>query len=278
MKNKTVLITGANSGIGKVAASTLAQKGAHIIMLCRNAQKSEAALKDIVAKSGSNKVDLVLCDLSSQKQIKTAAEQINDRYDRLDVLLNNAGLIMDERKLTHDGLEYTFGVNHIGHFLLTKLLLANIQQTPNSRIVNVSSEAHRMGKLDFDNLQAEKKFSKWKVYGLSKLANILFTFELHRRLQGSDTTANCLHPGVVGTNFGKDAGKFLGTLIGLARPFLLTPAQGAQTSIYLASAPEVHDISGKYFIKCKPRRASGIAYDVTAAQKLWDLSEGLCRA
>lgn len=275
---KVVVITGANSGIGKATALSMAKSGAHTVMVCRNKLKGEMAMKDIIAQSGNPNIDLLFCDFSVQQQIRRLVEEIKYRFDRIDVLINNAGLLTDQHTLTQDGIELTFAVNHLGYFMLTNLLLKMLKDTPHSRIINVSSEAHRYIKMDFDNLQGEKGFKKWGAYGMSKLANIMFTYELARRLKGrSTTTVNCLHPGVVRTNFGKEAGWMLNKAINFAGRFFLTAEQGAQTSIYLATSDEVSETSGQYFIKKKAKKSSKHSYDKKRMQKLWTVSAKLTR-
>jgi len=275
MQHKTVIITGANSGIGKATAIALAKKGAHIVMVCRNPEKGAAAQKEIIAASKSNKVAIHLCDFSSQQQIRQAAATLQECYPKIDVLLNNAGMIMHEKQLTEDGLEMTFAVDHLGYFLFTNLLLDTLRNTPNARIINVASEAHRMvSKIDWDNLQAEKKFSQWGSYGLAKLGNILFTYELAHQLNGTGITVNCLHPGVVSTNFGQTGG-WLKHAMSLISWFLISPEKGAETSIYLASSPDVATITGKYFDKKKASKSSALSYDKAVAKKLWNISAKL---
>lgn len=280
MQNKTVIITGANSGIGKAAAIALAKMGAHIVMVCRNSEKGLAAKQEISNLSNNAKIDLLICDLSSQQQIRQLAQTIAQKYPQIDVLLNNAGLVMSERQLSEDGLEMTFATNHLSYFLLTNLLLPIITATPNSRIINVASGAHMLVRaVDFDNLQAEKSFNMWSAYGLSKLGNILFTYELARRLvaQGSSTTVNCLHPGVVGTNFAQSSNEPIWVRFGmkLLKPFIRTAEKGAETSIYLASSPDVAGISGKYFDTKKAIKSSDISYDTDVALRFWEISEKL---
>ncbi|HRI26456.1 MAG TPA: SDR family oxidoreductase [Chitinophagales bacterium] len=280
MKEKVVIITGANSGIGKAAAIELAKQGAHIVMVCRNKEKAEAAKTDIIAQSGNQHIDLYICDLASQKQIRQLAAELRKNYPQIHVLLNNAGLIMADKQVTQDGLEMTFATNHLSYFLLTNLLLDVITATPQARIVNVSSGAHQMVRsIDFDNLQAEKSYSMWQVYGLSKLGNIFFTYELARRLaqQGCDTTVNCLHPGVVSTNFAQKETDAWWVKLGfkLLKPLIRTPEQGAETSIYLASSPDVAGISGKYFDSKKAVKSSPLSYNPDIAAQFWEVSRQL---
>jgi NAD(P)-dependent dehydrogenase (short-subunit alcohol dehydrogenase family) len=278
MQGKTVLVTGANQGIGKATAIALAAKGAHVVLVARNAEKGQAALAEVQA-AGSGGAELIVADLSSQEQVRRTASELKARHPRLDVLVNNAGVYVPERHTTVDGLEETFGLNHLGYFLLTRELLDVLQATHGARIVNVSSEAHRGAKMRWDDLQFEKTgYSGFKAYGQSKLANVLFTYELARRLEGTGVTANCLHPGVIGSGFGQTYGGALSILVKIARPFMLSPEEGARTSVYLASSPEVAGVTGKYFSKCKPVKSNTVSYDVQSQQKLWSLSEQLVKA
>jgi NAD(P)-dependent dehydrogenase (short-subunit alcohol dehydrogenase family) len=278
MQGKTVLVTGANQGIGKATAIALAAKGAHVVLVARNAEKGHAALAEVQA-AGSGGAELIVADLSSQEQVRRAAAELKARHQRLDVLVNNAGVYVPERHTTVDGLEETFGLNHLGYFLLTRELLDVLQATPGARIVNVSSEAHRGAKMRWDDLQFERTpYGGFKAYGQSKLANVLFTYELARRLEGTGVTANCLHPGVIGSGFGQTYGSALSILVKIARPFMLSPEEGARTSVYLASSPEVAGVTGKYFSKCKAVKSNAVSYDVQSQQKLWSLSEQLVKA
>jgi NAD(P)-dependent dehydrogenase (short-subunit alcohol dehydrogenase family) len=278
MQGKTVLITGANQGIGKATAIALAAKGAHVVIVARNADKGRAALAQVQA-AGPGGAELIVADLSSQQQVRRAAADFKARHDRLDVLVNNAGVYVPERHVTADGLEETFGLNHLGYFLFTKELLDVLQATPKARIVNVSSDAHRGARMRWEDLQFERTpYRGFQAYGQSKLANVLFTYELARRLEGTGVTVNCLHPGVIGSGFGQTYGSALSILVKIARPFMLSPEEGARTSIYLASSPEVEGVTGKYFSKCKPVKSNAISYDLQSQQKLWTLSEQLVKA
>jgi len=275
MKGKICLVTGASSGIGKMTALGLARMGATVIALCRDKGRGEAAVADIKAKSGSDAVSLELCDLASQRGIRSFAADFKSRNERLDVLVNNAGLIIGERTLTEDGIEATFALNHLGYFLLTHLLLDLLEKSAPARIVNVASEAQRAGHINFDDLGGERGYSPMRAYCQSKLANILFTYELAKRLEGKGVTVNCLHPGAVATNFGQSGTGFFRFLMKLGKPFLLTDAQGAETSIYLASAPEVERTTGKYFAKKRELRSSKESYDPEVTRRLWEVSEKL---
>ncbi len=279
MTGKTVVITGGNSGIGLETAVALAQAGAKTVITARDRTRGEAAVADIRARSGRDDVDLVVFDLASIASIRAGAAAILARCERIDVLVNNAGLVLSDRRETEDGFEATFGVNHLGPFLLTELLLDRIKQSSPSRIVNVASTAHKGARkgLDFDDLQSSRAYRGMQVYSKSKLANIYFTTELARRLEGSGVTVNCLHPGTVATGYGRD-GDSSGVLafgLKLIKPFILSPAQGARTSIYLASSPDVAGVTGQYFVKYKARKPSAAARDDEAAQRLWKRSEEL---
>jgi len=272
MKDKVCIVTGANTGIGKVTARSLAASGATVVMVCRDKQKGEAARDEIKQKTGNQKVELMIADLSSQAQIRKLADDFKARYNRLDLLVNNAGLYLPKRTLTVDGLETTFAVNHLAYFLLTNLLLDLLKQSALSRIVNVSSGAHHYGKVEFDNLQGEREYKGFAAYSNSKLENVLFTRELARRLEGIGVTANSLHPGAVATNIFRRLPKPIEWLI---KAFTLSPEKGAETSIYLATSPEVEGISGRYFDKKREARISAIAQNDEAARRLWDESARL---
>jgi NAD(P)-dependent dehydrogenase (short-subunit alcohol dehydrogenase family) len=270
MKGKICLITGANAGIGKVTAQRLAEMGATVVMACRNKEKGEAARNEIKTKSGNADVELMAADLSSQAEIRRLADEFKATHDRLDVLVNNAGVYLPKRTLTIDGLETTFAVNHLAYFLLTNLLLEVLKKSAPSRIISVSSEAHKYGKIEFDNLQGEREYKGIPAYSHSKLANVLFTRELARRLEGTQVTANSLHPGAVATSIFRNTPKPIEWLI---KMFTMNPEKGAQTSVYLATAREVEGISGKYFEKKLEKYPSRIAQDDALARKLWEVSE-----
>ncbi|EPX61690.1 Oxidoreductase, short chain dehydrogenase/reductase family [Cystobacter fuscus DSM 2262] len=277
MREKVCLITGATSGIGLESARGLAGQGATVVLAGRDPGRGEAALAEIRRTVPDAKLDLMLADLTSLASVRKLAEDFQRKYSRLDVLLNNAGLIIDRRKVTADGFEATFATNHLAHFLLTHQLLELLEASGTSRVVNVSSEGHRMGSLDFlDDLQAERGgYSGMKVYGNSKLANILFTRGLKRRLEGTKVTTNSLHPGVVRTGFALNSEGILKHLIKLAAPFMLSAEGGARTSVYLASSPEVEGVSGRYFIKSRVAKESRAAQDDDAAEELWRKSAEL---
>jgi retinol dehydrogenase 13 len=274
MLDKIALVTGANSGMGLATTVALAQQGFHVIMLCRSRQRGEFALTQAREQSGSTRIELMLCDLGSLASIRAFAEAFHEKHRVLDVLVNNAGIFSTKRQTTADGFEAMMGVNHLGHFLLTNLLLDAILRAPQGRIVNVSSGAHKSGRIDFDNPYLTKGFSSWRGYAQSKLANIWFTRELARRLAGTSATANSLHPGAVGTNIGVDRDTGFGkTIQALLRPFFLNPAQGSETSIYLAMSPEVRSVSGEYFYKKKAASTSARAKDDEQARLFWAWSE-----
>ena len=275
MAGKVCMITGANSGIGKATAAGLAKLGCTVVMVCRDKGRGEDALAEIKTKGENSTVDLMLADLSSMRSVRQLASEFRSRYDKLHVLVNNAGLFMIRRVATADGLETTFEVDFLSHFLLTGLLLGLLKDSAPSRVVEVSSIAHLSGRIDFDDLQAEKGYGGWKAYSQAKLAQVLFTYELARRLKGTGVTANCLHPGAVSTNiWGRPLGR-LGFLTKITRLFLIGPEKGAETSIYLASSPEVEGVSGRYFTKKKERESSERSHDEEVARRLWHVSEEL---
>lgn len=275
MKGKVCMITGANSGIGKASAIELARMGLTVIMVCRDPDRGKAALSEVRAKSRNDSVDLMIADLSSQKSIRELVQNFINRYQHLHVLINNAGVFLAKHTVTVDGIETTLAVNHLAYFLLTNLLLDVLKSSAPARIVNVSSIAHRRGHIDFDDLQGEKKYSGFKAYNQSKLANILFTYELAKRLKGSGVTANCLHPGAVATNLVRGNSGAFALIWKALTPFMLSPDKGARTCIYLASSPEVESVSGKYFVKEAETVSSKESYDESVAQRLWQVSAEL---
>jgi NAD(P)-dependent dehydrogenase (short-subunit alcohol dehydrogenase family) len=273
MSGKICLVTGATNVIGKAAAQALANMGATVVIVGRNAQKTAQVVGEIRAASGNQNVDALVADLSSQQEVRRLAEEFKTKYPHLHVLLNNAGGTFTTRQLSVDGIEMTFALNHLAYFLLTNLLLDTLKASAPARIVNVSSDAHSGGKIDFDNLQGERSYSGFGPYGNSKLANILFTTELARRLEGTSVTVNTLHPGLVNTGFGKNNPGFLMKIMGAVIPLIArSPKKGAETSIYLASSPDVQVISGKYFVDCKVTQPAPQAADSTIARRLWDVS------
>lgn len=272
MKDKVVLITGGTAGIGEVTARSLAGMGATTVIVGRNPQKTAAVAQQIRSVTGNERVSYKIADLSSQEQIRKLAEDFQRDYNRLDVLVNNAGGIFMKRELSVDGLEMTFALNHLSYFLLTHLLLDLLLASKPARVINVSSEGHRGTRLNFSDLQNTRGYTSWKVYGQSKLANLYFTYGLAATLDESGVTANALHPGFVATNFGKSNGGIFRSLFGLLQIAAITPEEGAQTSIYLASSPQVEAVTGKYFIKNQIVPSSAHSYDMSAARKLWDYS------
>jgi NAD(P)-dependent dehydrogenase (short-subunit alcohol dehydrogenase family) len=279
MQGKTCMVTGANSGIGKATALGLAQMGANVVMVARDRARGEVAQNEVKAKSGNNSVDLLVADLSSQESIRKLVENFKQHYKQLHVLINNAGVFMLTRRETVDGLEVTFAVNYLAPFLLTNLLLDVLKASVPARIVNVSSEAHENGYIKMDDLQTKKNYRAFRAYGQSKLALVMFTYELARRLQGTGVTANCLHPGFVATNIGQSGvvpvarpvAKFVLSLLGIS------PEEGAKTSIYLATSTDVEDVTGKYFVKSVISRSAPISYDESLQRQLWDESAKLVK-
>jgi NAD(P)-dependent dehydrogenase (short-subunit alcohol dehydrogenase family) len=279
MTGKTVVITGGNSGIGLETAVALAKAGAKTVITARDRVRGEAAVADIRSRSGHDDVDVVVFDLGSIASIREGAAAILQKCARIDVLVNNAGLVLSDRRETTDGFEATFGINHLGHFALTELLLERIKESAPARIVNVASTAHKGARkgLDFDDLQSTRAYGGMQVYSKSKLANIYFTTELARQLEGTGVTVNCLHPGTVATGYGRDgdASGILAFGVKVIKPFILNAEQGARTSVYLATSPEVAGVTGEYFVKCRARKPSAVARDDEAARRLWKHSEEL---
>ena len=275
MGGKLVLITGGTSGIGKAAATALADMGATVVITGRNEERGKRALQEIREESGNDGVELILADLTVQDEVRRLAEELRERHNQLEVLVNNAGLVLSERTETPDGIETQLAINHLAPFLLTNLLLDLLKESAPSRIVTVSSDAHRWAKIDLDDLQSRKRYRGMQVYGKTKLANIMFTYELAERLEGTGVTANCMHPGGVNTNFGNNQGGPMNLLFRLFKPFMRSPEQGADTLIYLASSPEVEGMTGKYLADRKVKAASDAAYDETTRKRLWEASEEL---
>ncbi len=276
MTDKTCLITGGNSGIGKATALGLARMGATVVIVSRDKERGEAALADIIAKSGSRNLELMLADMSSQDSVRRLASDFKARHEMLHLLVNNAGVYLTRRITTADGLESTFAINHLGPFLLTSLLLDLLKASAPSRIVNVSSDAHNGAKVDFEDLQGEKEFSGWHAYGQSKLAMILFTHELAKKLDGTGVTVNSAHPGVVRTNFANNNG--LVTFgFRLMRPFFISPKSAAKRILYVATSPDLEGVTGKYFTKMHEAKSSQESYDDDSAKRLWQISEQLTK-
>jgi NAD(P)-dependent dehydrogenase (short-subunit alcohol dehydrogenase family) len=278
MNERVCLVTGANSGVGKEIALGLASQGARVLMVCRDAVKGQAALEEIKAKSGSQKIDLLLADLSSQASLRSLAEQIHERYPALHVLINNAGVVLREQQYSVDKIEMTLATNYLGPFLLTMLLLDLLKTSAPSRIVNVSSAIHQWARLDLSDLQFRQRRYQWvKAYSQSKLLMNLATFELARRLHGTGVTVNCLHPGAVKTQLGSSNANNLPLklLDKCIKCFFITPEAGAKTPLYLATAREVENITGKYFVKCETNFSKASAYKPEEVKKIWDESERL---
>ncbi len=273
MKNKTVIITGANSGIGYITALEIAKLGAKVIMVCRNKDKGEVARQEIIKKSNNSAVFLKIADLSSQKQIRLLAEELKKEYPVIDVLVNNAGVLVPERRESEDGIELTWATNHLAYFLLTNLLLDKLKAASSARIVNVASEVQQIGNIYWDDIELKNNYTSFKAYAQSKLANIMFSNELAKRLEGTKVTTNALHPGAVATNFGSDGKGLVAWLFKTFRWSLLSAEKGAETSIWLATSPQVEGVTGQYFSKKKAIRAKTIAYSKEALKRLWELSE-----
>lgn len=275
-KNSVVIVTGANAGMGKAASIALARTGASVVMLCRSRERGEKAVNEVRALTGNNSVELMLCDLGSLKSIEHFCREFKSRYNKLDVLVDNAGIIHRDRHETVDGYEATFGVNYLGHFLLTNRLLDILTASAPSRIIILASSEHRKGRIEFEDINLTKDYSLKRAYRQSKLANVLFTYELAERLKGTGVSANCVHPGVINTGmtikFCTDGGygKFVAWIL---RPFFRSPERGAETAVYLATSPEAEGVTGKYFYLKKPIASSERSYDRELARRLWDLGE-----
>ena len=278
LQNQVVLVTGATSGIGKVTAIELAKMGAHVVLLARNAEKAEATQREIRA-AGHDQVEILLADLADLSQVRRAAAEFASRHARLDVLVNNAGLLFGaERQVSVDGNEMGVATNHLGPFLLTALLFEQLRASPAARVVNVASLAHKFARPRLGDFQSKRDYSAMRVYGNTKLYNIMFTQELARRLRAqgiANVTTNAVHPGAVASNFGDSAGGWLSKLTQLARPFMISVEKGAETSIFLASAPEVASTSGGYFAKKKPEPVQHDFNTLPHARELWEMSEQL---
>jgi retinol dehydrogenase 14 len=275
MTGRNVLVTGGTGGIGKATAVGLAVLGARVGITGRDRVRAEAAAADIRAVSGNLAVDVFTADMSSQAQVRRLAGEVLDAYPRLDVLINNVGGFWAHRHVTADGLEHTFALNHLAPFLLTHLLLHRLTASAPARVVTVSSGAHATGRIDFDDLQGSARYSGQRAYNASKLANVMFTYELARRLNGTGVTATVLHPGVVRTDFGAEDQAGIKVILPLVRPFLKTPSAGAATTVYLASSAQVDGVTGRYFANRKPKTSAKASYDTAAAARLWQASADL---
>jgi NAD(P)-dependent dehydrogenase (short-subunit alcohol dehydrogenase family) len=275
MHGRVAIVTGASSGIGRATALALARRGARVGIVCRDRGRGGATLADVRARTGAGDVTLFLADLASQDAVRGLARELLAHYPAIHVLVNNAGVVNLRRSTTADGIETTFAVNHLAYFLLTRLLLERLESSAPARIVNVASEAHRFGRLDFDDLGHERHYRAMRAYGTSKLANILFTYELARRLEGSGVTANCVHPGAVATGLGQNNGRVATLLTRVLAPFFRTPEQGAETSIYVATSPALEGVSGRYFARSREVRSSPASYEEAAARRLREVSARL---
>lgn len=276
MKDKVCLVTGATAGIGQVTATTLAAQGAHVFIGARNKQKAEKVVRNMREQTGNESVDYLLADFSDFDQVRGLVRAFSERSDRLDVLINNAGAFFNKRHSTPLGVEMTLLINHLAPFLLTNLLLGNLRGSAHARILNISSEAHKQGSMDFDDLGFKRGYFGMKAYARSKLANILFTYELARRLGNRAITVNAVHPGHVATDIWKTNFSFLGPFLkGIMKLIALTPEQGADNSIFLAASPDVSAVTGKYFVKREAVDSSPLSYDETIAKRLWDVSANL---
>jgi len=277
MSDKVCLVTGGNSGIGKSVALGLAKMGATVVVVSRNKEKGQTAITDIMEKSGNKNVELLQADMSSQISIRQLADEFKARHERLHLLINNAGVYLTKRTESEDGLESTFAINHLGPFLLTSLLLDILKASSPSRIVNVTSDAHKGANIHFDDLQGEKRFSGWQAYGQSKLAMILFTHELAKRLGGTGVTVNSAHPGVVRTNFAKNNGGLVMLGFRFLGIFFISPESSAKRILYVATSPDLEGVTGKYFTKMHETRSSPESYDDDSARRLWLVSEQLAK-
>lgn len=272
LTGKTILITGATDGIGRQTAQGLAAMRARVVICGRNPQKTEQTALEIRRATSNPDVEYLVADLSTQSEVRRLAAEFRARHDRLHVLVNNAGAIFMQRRLSADGIEMTFALNHLAYFLLTLLLLDSLEAAAPARIINVSSGAHFGARIDFNDLQYERAYNGMAAYSRSKLANLYFTYELARRLEGRRISVNALHPGFVATHFGKSNGGIFRPVFGLAHLGAIGPEEGAQTSLYLASSPEVEGVTGKYFYRRREQRSSDESYDAQAARRLWDAS------
>lgn len=276
MNGKTVLITGGTSGIGMAAAVGLASMGAHIGITGRDRTRAEQAAATIADQAGSPAVDVFIADMSSQAGVRRLASEVLVAYPQLDVLLNNVGGFWAHRHLTVDGLEHTFALNHLAPFLLTNLLLERLTTSAPARVITVSSGAHSMGRIDFDDLMGEQAYSGQQAYNQSKLANVMFTYELARRLKGTGVTATALHPGMTNTSFSReDPSRKMAPIVFVVRPFMRSPKKGADTAVYLASSSAVEGVTGQYFVNRKIKKSEKSSYRIATTFRLWHVSADL---
>jgi NAD(P)-dependent dehydrogenase (short-subunit alcohol dehydrogenase family) len=272
---QVIVVTGASSGIGRVSARELAARGAEVVLVCRDAQRGESARQEVAAAATGRPPVLLVADLSSQASIRALADEINKRYPHIDVLLNNAGAMYTRRQITVDGIEETLATNHLAPFLLTHLVRDRLAAAPAARVVTVASRIHVRGAIDFDDLQGQRRYSAMGAYAQAKLGNILFTYELARRLAGTRVTANCLHPGVIASGFGRNTPGLFAVGVRIASLFMKSPETGAATSIHVASSPDVAGLTGTYFVDSRPARSSRASQDAAVAARLWSVSAEL---
>ena len=278
IQDKTVLVTGATNGIGKLTAEQLAAQGAHVVIVSRSAERCAAVVDEIRARQPSASLDWIAADLSLLAGVVGAAATFRARYPQLHVLVNNAGAFFARRVVTAEGYESTFALNHLSYFLLTEQLRELLIGSAPARVINVSSEAHQGGAIALADLMGERRYRGWSAYSQSKLANVLFTYSLARQLEGSAVTVNALHPGFVATGFGRNNEGWVGRLMPLVQRFALRPEQGAETSVYLATHPAVAGVTGKYFVRCQEKRSARRSYDLQVQEQLWRASEQLVSA
>jgi NAD(P)-dependent dehydrogenase (short-subunit alcohol dehydrogenase family) len=275
MIGKICIVTGSNSGIGKETALALTGMGATVVMAVRDLERGETAREEIIRRTGKDAVDLMICDLSSTKSIRQFVEEISNKYDRLDVLINNAGAACHERQITEDGFERSLAVNYLGPFLLTRELLPLLERSAPSRVINLSSGMHTRAKIDFDDIQSERSSNGMSVYGSTKLMILMYTYELARRLDGTGVTANVVHPGFAATNLGASMGLAYRIGLKLMRPFQINAERGSETPVYVATSPELEGVTGRYFAKSLEKPSSEESYDESAQKRIWDVAESL---
>jgi NAD(P)-dependent dehydrogenase (short-subunit alcohol dehydrogenase family) len=276
LQDKVCIVTGSNSGIGKATALALAEMGAQVVMVVRNTERGKEARLEIIEESGSNSVDLMICDLSSMESIRSFAAEFKNGYNRLDVLVNNAGAVFSKRQVTVDGFEQTFAVNYLAPFLLTHELLPLLKESAPSRVINLSSGLHKSAKLDLSDLQSESSYKAMNVYGSAKLMVVMQTYEMARHLKDTGVTVNVVLPGFVATNLGRNTGSRMSKIMfGMMKPFQLSAKEGAETSVYVASSPDVEGVTGKCFVKKMENETSKISYDVELQKQLWDTTINL---